>query len=440
MRSSNVVKNRTDSSMFAGAYRSGQVTRTTARSDARGGWPPYRAGGLPSPRWGTAGCQTRTFCRMLDSVATTSTAVLEIAENAPVPAVDPTGVEIVDSTTPAPRGSDFAQLSQRIAAAGLMKRRPGYYTAKVIATVGMYAAGWVAFAFVGASWWQLGIAAFLAFAYTQVAFMGHDTAHRQMFRTRTPSEVTGLLLGGLGVGMSFSWWSSKHTRHHANPNHEDHDPDVEGGPLVWTRGQAGARRNWLSRFLTRRQGTLFFPLLLLEGLNLHVAGIKEIVSTPDMRHRRWEAVLMTAHIAIYLTAVFWVLPVGMGFAFIAVHQALFGLYMGSCFAPNHKGMPVLTAADDLDFLRRQVLTSRNIKGGVLVDFMVGGLNYQIEHHLFPSMPRANLRKAQPIVSAYCAEIGVSYLQSGLISSYQQALSYLNDVGQAAVKPVEPAAV
>ena len=80
-----------------------------------------------------------------------------------------------------------------------------------------------------------------------------------------------------------------------------------------------------------------------------------------------------------------------------VQQGLFGLYLGCSFAPNHKGMPTLTEADRLDFLRRQVLTSRNVRGGCLVDFVLGGLNYQIEHHLFPSMPRPNLRHAQPIV-------------------------------------------
>lgn len=312
-----------------------------------------------------------------------------------------------------------------------MKRRPGYYTAKVIATIGMLVAGWVAFAVVGVSWWQLAIAAFLGVAFTQIAFIGHDTGHRQMFRTRRPSELTGYLLGNLGVGMSYAWWMSKHTRHHANPNHEDLDPDVGTGALVWTMKQAAERRNGFTRWLTRRQGYLFFPLVLLEGLNLHAAGAIEIITVP-MRNRRWEAALMITHIVLYLSAVFLVLPVGMGFAFIAVHQAVFGLYMGSSFAPNHKGMPVLTADDELDYLRRQVLTSRNVTGSVFVDFALGGLNYQIEHHLFPSMPRANLRKAQPIVRDFCAEVGVAYLESSLISSYRQALSYLNEVGGAAV--------
>jgi fatty acid desaturase len=349
-----------------------------------------------------------------------------------VPVLDPGPVSALDPACDlAPRGSDFARLAQRVTAAGLMRRRPGYYAVKIAATVALYAAAWAAFVLVGVGWWQLAVAAGLGIAYTQLAYLGHDAAHRQMFRTRRASEFAGLLIGNLGVGMSLGWWTTKHNRHHANPNHEDLDPDVGVGALVWTMRQAATRRNRLTRWLTAHQGTLFFPLLTLEGLNLHVTGAVEIAREP-MRNRRAEASLLIAHVVLYLAAVFIVLPVGLGFAFIAVHQAVFGLYMGSAFAPNHKGMPVLSEADELDFLRKQVLTSRNVKGGRFVDFALGGLNYQIEHHLFPSMARANLRHAQPIVAAFCAEIGVPYLESGLISSYRQALSYLNEVGQGAL--------
>ena len=142
-----------------------------------------------------------------------------------------------------------------------------------------------------------------------------------------------------------------------------------------------------------------------------------------------EALLLILHTVGYLALVFAVLHPGKAFAFMAVHQALWGVYMGMSFAPNHKGMPVLTAEDNLDFLRKQVLTSRNVRGGRLVDVALGGLNYQIEHHLFPNMPRANLRRAQPIVRAYCAERGIPYAETGLVDSYRQALAHLHEVGR-----------
>jgi len=118
-----------------------------------------------------------------------------------------------------------------------------------------------------------------------------------------------------------------------------------------------------------------------------------------------------------------------------VQQGLFGLYLGCSFAPNHKGMPVLDPDDRSDFLRRQVLTSRNVRGGWLTDVALGGLNYQIEHHLFPSMPRPNLRRSQPMIEAFCRQKGVPYCQSSLTGSYTQALRHLNTVG----RPARPAA-
>jgi fatty acid desaturase len=121
-------------------------------------------------------------------------------------------------------------------------------------------------------------------------------------------------------------------------------------------------------------------------------------------------------------------------AFIVVQQGLFGLYLGCAFAPNHKGMPTLTDADELDFLRRQVLTSRNVRGSWPVDWLLGGLNYQIEHHLFPNMPRPNLRRAQPLIRAFCQDHGLLYAEASLVGSYAQALRHLHTVGA----PLRPA--
>jgi len=326
------------------------------------------------------------------------------------------------TAAPPRRTSDFSALSARVQAAGLMRRRPGRYLLTFAVTVGLYAAGWVLFAVIGASWWILAVAALLAFATTQIAFLGHDIGHRQVFRTRRPSELAGLVAGNLIAGLSFGWWIDKHARHHANPNHEDHDPDVGPGAIVWTERQAGARRGF-GLWLARHQAALFVPMLFLEGINLHVSSVRALRSTP-MRYRRTEAVLLAVHVIGYLSVVFAFLPPGLGLAFLAVHQGLFGLYMGLSFAPNHKGMPILTADDELDFLRKQVLTSRDVLGSRAVDVMLGGLNFQIEHHLFPSMPRANLRRAQPIVEAFCAERGVSYVATGAIESYRQGFAAL----------------
>ncbi|MFD4572423.1 fatty acid desaturase family protein [Streptomyces sp. NPDC058417] len=323
-------------------------------------------------------------------------------------------------------GSDFARLSKKITESGLMRRRPLYYSLRIAAVTALYAGGWAAFVAVGASWWTLAVAALLAVVFGQVALLAHDIAHRQVFRLRRASETAGRIAGNAGIGMGYGWWQDKHSRHHANPNHDQLDPDLVPDILVWTRDQAGTARG-LPRLIGRSQAYLFFPLLTLEGVNLHVAAVRGLAN-PALKQRRLEAALLLGHFAAYLTALFLVLPPGMALAFLAVHQGLFGVYLGSVFAPNHKGMPVLTGADRPDFLRRQVLTSRNVRGGRLTDLALGGLNHQIEHHLFPSMPSPNLRKARVIVRRHCEELGVAYLETGLVTSYRQALRSLHEAG------------
>jgi fatty acid desaturase len=314
----------------------------------------------------------------------------------------------------------FAELNRRIDAAGLMRRRPAYYAVRLGLVALALVAGWSAFFLVGASWWTLAAAAFLAVVFAQVALVAHDLAHRQVFRTNKPSARAGVIAGNLAIGMSYGYWMDKHTKHHANPNHDDLDPDVGAGVLVWTPEAARGRG-----FLTRYQAYLFFPLLTVLGLSLKRDSVKALRSG-TVKRRGLEATLLGAHVAAYLGALFLVLTPLQAVAFLVVHQALFGVYLGMTFAPNHKGMPHPDGTED--YLRKQVLTSRNVRGGRFVDIALGGLNYQIEHHLFPAMPSPNLRRAQPIVQRYCAEIGVPYESTGLIDSYAQALRHLHAVG------------
>ncbi|WP_395575199.1 fatty acid desaturase family protein [Streptomyces sp. BK79] len=325
------------------------------------------------------------------------------------------------------KGSDFSELSRRIADAGLLRRRPLYYTVRFGAVALALAGGVAAFVALGDSWSQLFVAAALAVVFGQLALAAHDLAHRQVFSRRRPSEAGGLLVANLLLGMSYGWWMNKHTRHHANPNHEEKDPDVSPDILVWSRRQARAAKG-LPRFVGKHQAALFFPLLTLEGLNLSFNSFKALRS-PSMKRPVLEGTLLVAHFVLYFGGLFTLLSPGKALAFIAVHQGLFGVYLGSVFAPNHKGMPMIEEGMRLDFLRRQVLTSRNVRGGILVDAFMGGLNYQIEHHLFPSMPTPALGRAQEITERYCAELGVPYCQTGLLASHRAALRHLRSVGE-----------
>lgn len=112
-----------------------------------------------------------------------------------------------------------------------------------------------------------------------------------------------------------------------------------------------------------------------------------LFSRGPVKRRRVEISMLAARWAVYLTAMFVILSPGIAAAFLGVQLAVFGVYMGCTFAPSHKGVAMLPEDAKIDFFRRQVLSSRNITGSQFMTFLMCGLNHQVEHHLFPSMPR-----------------------------------------------------
>lgn len=330
----------------------------------------------------------------------------------------------------------YTDLARVIRESGLLQRRYAYYWTRIVVAVLAFVLLWTGIVVLGNSWFQLVLAAALGILMTQFGFLGHDAAHRQVFRSAAWNDWTSRVLGGVFAGLSHGWWRDKHNRHHAAPNQSGRDPDIGPGAIAFTAEIADARSTGFAGWFVRHQGWLFFPLLTLEGLNLHASSVRAILRQERLPHRQVEAALVVTRLLVYVVVLVTILPPGKAGAFFAVQSAVFGLCLGGSFAPNHKGMPTVPATAKIDFLRRQVLMSRNVRGGVAVDFVMGGLNYQIEHHLFPGMPRPNLRHAQPIVREYCALHDVSYSEVGLFESYGIVVGYLNNVGLRASAPFE----
>ncbi|WP_062516551.1 fatty acid desaturase family protein [Demequina gelatinilytica] len=329
----------------------------------------------------------------------------------------------------------FAALSATIRETGLLERAYGFYA--VYGAVLALALGGVVTGVIllGDSWFQLLMAAALAIVLTQLAFLGHEASHRTVLASGPANDRLGRFLSTLMVGISHQWWMHKHTRHHGNPNRVGKDPDIDMDTIAFQEEDAANARGFL-RWINARQGWLFFPLLTLEGINLHYQSIRSLVTSGTRRQRWQEIPAIVAHFALYLIPLFWFLPLGMAFAFLGVQMAVFGVYMGASFAPNHKGMMIVPADMKMDFLSKQVLTSRNIRGGWAMSILMGGLNFQIEHHLFPSMARPHLGRAREIVREHCANVGVPYTETTLLQSYAIVVQYLNRVGLAARDPFD----
>ncbi len=337
-----------------------------------------------------------------------------------------------------PRGqyvSTYTELSREVKDAGLLGRCYGFYWSRIGLTVAAFAAIWIAVALLEDSWWQLTLAAALAVVTTQFGYLGHDGAHQQMFRSAQWNRRVAQVISCGFAGLSYSWWMRKHNKHHNAPNQIGKDPDIQPNAIAFTPEDA-AKRSGLFAAFTRRQGWLFFPLLAFEGVALHVASVRMLLTARGQKGRWVELGCIVLRVGLGIALPLLIMPLGIAAAFIAIHFALFGILLGGTFATNHKGMPLVPKSMRVDFLRRQVLMSRNVTGGAFISFAMGGLNYQIEHHLFPSMARPNLRKVAPLVKAHCEKHNVHYTEKSLTESYGIVVRYLNQVGIGSRDPFE----
>ena len=328
---------------------------------------------------------------------------------------------------------DFAELSRRVRETGLLGRRRTYYWVKITTTVGALIGFGIAAVVIGDSWWNLAVAVGVAFVLTQLGFIGHDAGHRQIFVRQQHNAVVGLVMINLLTGFSFGWWLHKHNRHHAHTNRPDKDPDTAPGALVYEPSQVEGRGR-VGRVYASIQVVLLIPLLFLEALNLHISSAASLIRRHD-RGALLEAGLLAVHAAVFFVAPFLLLSPLRAVVFIVLTQCLLGFYLGVTFITNHVGMPMLGGPDELGFLRRQVITSRNLSGRSFTGFIFGGLDTQIEHHLFPTMPRANLRRARALVRPFCDERQIAYVEQSPWGAYRAVLRHLHAAGSGRMTPV-----
>ena len=332
--------------------------------------------------------------------------------------------------------SQFTEILARVKAAGLLRKKPSFYIIRLIIISAIATGLWVANGFFGAlfaqhwAWIFAGfiMAALLGILSAQFGFIAHEAAHRQIFKSNKANDWTGLVLANLFAGLSYGFWQRKHNKHHQKPNFIGEDPDIAIRVLAFTVESRNAKKG-VERWFTDRQGYLFPLLLLFTGFDLLLDSFASFKrSTKSKRIRALEFGLML----VRQTAPYIVMGLMFGWlwaiALWVVMMLTFGFFMGAAFAPNHKGMPLVPHGSKIDFFHRQVLTSRNIKGSWLKDNLMGGLNYQVEHHLFPSMARPNLVKAHGIVKQYCEEQGITLVEMNLLASYKVVIEYLNKVG------------
>ena len=153
----------------------------------------------------------------------------------------------------------YTALAQAIRTVGLQGRTRWFYTllfAGLMVALGGVATGLI---LLNTSWLVLLMAGALGVIFTQFAFLGHEASHRQVLTSGPANDRVGRVLATLFVGISYSWWMNKHTRHHANPNKIGKDPDIEIDTISFLPEDAATRRGVMA-WITRRQGWLFLEI------------------------------------------------------------------------------------------------------------------------------------------------------------------------------------
>jgi fatty acid desaturase len=252
-------------------------------------------------------------------------------------------------------------------------------------------------------------AVLMAILITHVSYIGHDAGHRQIFASPKHNDYVSLLLMPF-VGFSGAWWRQAHNAHHANPNHEVLDPNLRVPILAFTEQQFAERR------FARFQAFYYIPMIAFEILAMHFNSFYYLARA-QVKYRWVELAAMFAFFALQWFVLLSLMSPLQAVAFFIVHELAKGLCLGAVFAPNHKGMDVVDDATNGGFLWRQLVTTRNVRPNYAIDFIMGGLNYQTEHHLFPTVPRLRLRQLRHVVKAFCEEKNLPYFETGLFESY-----------------------
>jgi fatty acid desaturase len=253
--------------------------------------------------------------------------------------------------------------------------------------------------------WLL-LAPLCAVALLTMGFVGHDAGHYALSRRRWVNDVWGQLGMTLLCGMSFGFWRSRHNLHHVRCQEIEGDPDMHFGFLFSVYPNSASWRTPLGRVFLRIQKWAFWPLASLYWVTLRYDAIRDLFQRP--RETRVDRFLLPLHwiMMLVVPGLIWSWPAAI-LAYVTV-SCLSSLMTASVFIPNHMGMRRLEQGEKLSYLEQQVTTSRNISNPPLFDFYFGGLNSQIEHHLFPRVPHHRYRAMRPIVRAFCRKRGLAY--------------------------------
>mmetsp|Transcript_6309 Transcript_6309/g.19759 ORF Transcript_6309/g.19759 Transcript_6309/m.19759 type:complete len:472 (-) Transcript_6309:446-1861(-) len=352
----------------------------------------------------------------------------------------------------------YRALRQQIKKLGLFESSPLYYAYKMLSTlsIALVAAYLIAThtSTTGGRPVRVGAAALLGLYFQQCGWLAHEVLHHQVFSTRRYGHYCALIWGNLAQGFSCSWWMNKHNTHHSVPNvhatgadAQNGDPDIDTMPLLaWSKPMLKlVGDSKFAAYMVKHQHVFYLPILAFARLswlqqsvayvlNLDETAGRAVKGTDKLKpvpYERTELFLLGLHYAWYFALAALHPSFLDALLFLLVSNVVCGLTLAIVFGLGHNGMAVYDAANRPDYWKLQVTTTRNVTQDPFgfVHWFCGGLDYQVEHHLFPTVPRHNLAKVCDLTKEFCHKHGVRYHTAGILQGTWEVLTHLHTIAQ-----------
>jgi len=328
---------------------------------------------------------------------------------------------------------EFREIKRKLKQDQQFQSRPLFYAGLMSMMLAMWSSAvFLVLRFQGQSWAVLTAAVLLALFWLQMGWFGHDVHHNQVFpRSQKKFKSLTCRVGEMFLGFTTSWWNNKHNMHHAVPNVKGGDPDIATFPLLaWAdlilEGHLPLQGRPL--FLIKYQPVLY-PILLCFA---RMAWAVKSVAYSHEKGRTEEVIAIGLHYT-WLSYLLLQMSFSHALMFFVVSQGLGGLLLAAAFSVNHNGMDVLPERTQatMDFHTLQAVTSRDVTGGAWIPWYMGGLDKQIEHHLFPRLPRHNLEATRSTIRNFCNKHNIRYHSTDFWTATAETVQRLVKVSEKA---------
>jgi fatty acid desaturase len=326
-----------------------------------------------------------------------------------------------------PRGSQGAALRLRLAEAGCFRPAPVALTVHALAVLGVYAGGYLLLLRSPTPALRVLTLALVAGASVQGGIIAHDALHGAITHRRWLREAIGQLFDTFLGGFCYAHFRQIHGCHHPHCNEQAKDVDLQSAIFSLYPDAAREKRTPFARFVTRHQAYLLWPLATLQGFSLKLDALATLRRDPV--GTRPDRAVILLHAALWLVLPAYLLGPAAAALNYAVVTWFIGPYTSAIFIPNHIGMRVFAPGERVPALDRQRLATRNLGDSVLSDLLLGGMNNHVEHHMFPTIPGARLRRARRITRAFCREHGLAYHEVSWLRAAREVFVYLDEIGE-----------